>query len=85
MQFCFFNHTRKPFGIVFHHGGNFIPDWKFEKYIGGERSVASGFDPDRFGFFDLVDEPRKLGFERWSRLSFEKPWLVYQVHIKGDA
>lgn len=47
---------------------------KFEKYIGRETSDINGLDPDRFGYFDLVDELNKLGFDSWSKLSYKITW-----------
>ncbi|XP_041997475.1 uncharacterized protein LOC121747495 [Salvia splendens] len=72
------------FGLSIHHGGHFIPNGKFQKYIGGGRTKASGLDPDRFGYFDLIEELNKIGIETWSRLTFVNPVTATHVDIKSD-
>ncbi|KAG6400252.1 hypothetical protein SASPL_137077 [Salvia splendens] len=48
------------------------------------RTEASGLDPDRFGYFNLIEELNKIGIETWSRLTFVNPMTATHVDIKSD-
>ncbi|XP_042035610.1 uncharacterized protein LOC121781980 [Salvia splendens] len=73
------------FGLYIHHGGHFFtPNGKFQKYIGGGMAQASDLDPDRFGYFDLVEEFNKIGIDTWGRLTFVNHMSATHVNIKSD-
>ena len=72
------------FGLYIHHGGHYISNGKFQKYVGGGTAQASGLDPDKFGYFDLVEELNKIEIDTWSRLTFVNPMTATHVDIRSD-
>ena len=75
---------RDDFTIQFHHGGKMVKDGAWQIYIGGNETFKSHFDADRFGYFDLVDEIKQLGYSKWSRLAFTVPNTIKKIDIKDD-
>lgn len=61
-----------------------VQDGTLEIYIGGDEKTKSHFDADRFGFFDLIDEVKQLGYTKWSRVAFKVPRSMQMVDIKDD-
>lgn len=61
------------FSIFVHHGGNFVSLGKENEYVGGQIHIKSGLDADRFGYLDLEDEVKKLGYISWESLWFKVP------------
>ena len=50
------------FAIYYYHGGRFASIGGETVYIGGTILRKSGFDADRVGFLELVDDVEKLGY-----------------------
>ena len=75
---------RDDFTIQFHHGGKMVHDGTLLLYIGGEETFKFHFDADRFGYFDLIDEIKQLGYSTWSRLAYTVPNTVKKMDIKDD-
>ncbi|XP_057775820.1 uncharacterized protein LOC130994774 [Salvia miltiorrhiza] len=51
------------------HGGRFHEtNTGGEQYYGGKTECRSGLDTDFFGYFDLIDEVKKLGYESWENI-----------------
>ncbi|XP_042046763.1 uncharacterized protein LOC121792753 isoform X2 [Salvia splendens] len=49
------------FAIYFHYGGGFENIDGVKNYTGGSFVGRYGFDPDKFGYFDIEEEVKKLG------------------------
>ncbi|KAG6428383.1 hypothetical protein SASPL_112634 [Salvia splendens] len=75
---------RDDFSIQFRHGGNLVQDGSLEVYIGGDETQKSHFDAEKFGFFDLIDEIKQLGYAKWSRVAFKVPKSMKMLDIKDD-
>ncbi|KAG6394707.1 hypothetical protein SASPL_145297 [Salvia splendens] len=75
---------RDDFTIQFHHGGKMVNDGGMQIYIGGDETFKSHFDADRFGYFDLIDEIKQLGYAEWSRVAFTVPKSMKKIDIKDD-
>ncbi|KAG6421781.1 hypothetical protein SASPL_118338 [Salvia splendens] len=72
------------FAIYFHYGGGFEDVDDVKNYIGGEFIGRYGFDSDKFGYFDLEEEVKKLGFMSWSKMCYKIPDRNLYVIIKSD-
>lgn len=55
-----------------------------ELYVGGDITPKVDFDEDRFGYFDLIDEVKKLGYDQWSKLTYKIPRSMKMVDIRDD-
>lgn len=75
---------RVEFDIHFHHGGSIVKDGGLELYVGGNITHKVDFDEDRFGYFDLIDEVKKLGYDQWSKLTYKIPTSMKMVDIRDD-
>ncbi|GER25496.1 telomeric repeat binding protein 1 [Striga asiatica] len=54
------------FALFLHHGGRFVTIENTKEYFGGDDSFRYGFDIDRFGYFDLEEEVKKVGYSEWA-------------------
>lgn len=72
------------FAIYFHYGGGFEDVDGVKNYIGGDFIGRYGFDPDKFGYFDIEEEVKKLGFMSWSKMCYKIPCRNLYVIIKSD-
>ncbi|KAG6392724.1 hypothetical protein SASPL_146948 [Salvia splendens] len=61
-----------------------VNDGGMQIYIGGDETFKSHFDADRFGYFDLIDEIKQLGYAEWSRVAFTVPKSIKKIDIKDD-
>ncbi|KAG6386137.1 hypothetical protein SASPL_155028 [Salvia splendens] len=55
-----------------------------DKVIGGSFVGRYGFDPDKFGYFDIEEEVKKLGIMSWSKMCYKIPDRNLYVIIKSD-
>lgn len=56
-----------------HHGGEFVDGGGTMFYIGGTVIGKHNYDADVFGYFDLRDEIKDLGYESWKYLAYKVP------------
>lgn len=48
--------------VIFHHGGQFVHD-NFMFYMGGNKIIVHGQDPDRWIYFEVVSLVKYLGYD----------------------
>ncbi|XP_057774503.1 uncharacterized protein LOC130993584 [Salvia miltiorrhiza] len=61
------------FGLYIHHGGRIVRLDGKEVYVGGECEVSLKHDPDMFGYFDVEEIVKNLGYSSWVKLCYEIP------------
>ncbi|XP_057775377.1 uncharacterized protein LOC130994346 [Salvia miltiorrhiza] len=72
------------FGLHICHGGRFINYEAKQHYIGGVFDTKIGLDPDRFGYFDLLDYVKELGYVSWAGLYYRIPRTQTHKVIVND-
>ncbi|XP_057796034.1 uncharacterized protein LOC131012138 [Salvia miltiorrhiza] len=73
------------FGLHICHGGRFINKEVKQHYMGGEFLTKIGLDPDRFGYFDLVDYVKEIGYMSWENLYYRIPTTQRHIVIVDDS
>ncbi|XP_057792989.1 uncharacterized protein LOC131009591 [Salvia miltiorrhiza] len=61
------------FGVYIHHGGKFVHFDKKDIYNAGECEGTFEHDPDRFGYFDVENLVKNLGYGSWKKLCYQIP------------
>ncbi|XP_057811481.1 uncharacterized protein LOC131025706 [Salvia miltiorrhiza] len=72
------------FGLYIHHGGKFVHLGASRLYSGGEVLGKFGLDKDRFGYFDLEEEIKQLGYTSWRCLAFKVPRTLVFMDLCDD-
>lgn len=53
-------------------------------YSGGKYERKEGFDADKFGYFDVLDEVKKLGYVKWNCIAYKIPKSFAFMDLKQD-
>ncbi|KAL8458779.1 hypothetical protein ACS0TY_036329 [Phlomoides rotata] len=61
------------FSIYIYHGGKVVVDDGVLIYCGSNVTHRHGLDADRFGYFDLEEEVKQLGYTSWDGLFYKVP------------
>ncbi|KAH6775180.1 hypothetical protein C2S52_012741 [Perilla frutescens var. hirtella] len=72
------------FAIYIHHGGRFMNLGSDRIYEGGQIERKHDLDANRFGFLDLEDEVKNLGYISWKILVYKVPKTVVYKGLTGD-
>ncbi|XP_057779569.1 uncharacterized protein LOC130998153 [Salvia miltiorrhiza] len=72
------------FGLYIHHGGKFVHLGASRLYSGGDVLGKFGLDKDRFGYFDLEEEIKQLGYTSWRCLAFKVPRTLVFMDLCDD-
>ncbi|KAH6835357.1 hypothetical protein C2S53_006101 [Perilla frutescens var. hirtella] len=72
------------FAIYIHHGGRFVNLGSGRIYEGGQIESKHDLDADRFGFLDLENEVKNLGYITWKILAYKVSKTVVYKGLNGD-
>ncbi|GER52243.1 ubiquitin-specific protease 11, partial [Striga asiatica] len=70
--------------LFINHCGQFVKVGNDFEYYGEEVTSRYGFDKDRFGYFDLLEEVQKLGYTKGEKLYFRANNSRKYVHMHND-
>ncbi|GER25520.1 bacteriophage SPP1 adsorption protein YueB [Striga asiatica] len=76
--------NRNDFALFLHHGGRFVTIENTKEYFGGDDSFKYELDIDRFGYFDLEEEVKNLGYSEWASLYYKIPGTFEFKIIHND-
>ncbi|GER37211.1 RING/FYVE/PHD zinc finger superfamily protein, partial [Striga asiatica] len=70
--------------IVINHCGQLVKLGNDYEYYGEEVTERYGFDKDRFGYFDLLEEVQKLGYTKGEKLYYRAYNSRKYIHMHND-
>ncbi|GER37346.1 ubiquitin-specific protease 11 [Striga asiatica] len=70
--------------LFINHCGQFVKVGNDFEYYGEEVTSRYGFDKDRIGYFDLLEEVQKLGYTKGEKLYFRANNSRKYVHMHND-